>query len=413
MSYDYSETVEYLLDWFELNARILPWRQNPTPYHVWISEIMLQQTRVEAVKGYFDRFTKELPDIAALANVEEEKLLKLWEGLGYYNRARNLKKTAQIVMETYQGSLPANYNTLLTLPGIGSYTAGAIASIAFGLPEPAVDGNVLRVMKRIAGSFDDITKDTVKKELEKDIRAIIPNGRAGAYNQSLMELGAIVCLPNRKPLCSKCPVMHLCHAFHNETWDRIPVKPAKKARKIEKKTIFILEQDGKFLLHKRPKGLLSGMWEFPALVGTYGIEKAEEFLQSCGFELLEPIRRIGEAKHIFSHIEWHMTGYYARGKVSEDAKRNTISYFTVAEPTISYSTDSIQPKPKEEQSEEQKKEILAEQEFRAGIEKKGQNNYRYADAKEIYEQISLPSAFEAYRKVLFSIAGFSAGMYKV
>jgi A/G-specific adenine glycosylase len=165
MNYDYSNTIDYLLDWYDLNARILAWRENPKPYYVWVSEIMLQQTRVEAVKFYFDRFINTLPDINALADVEEEKLLKLWEGLGYYNRVRNLQKAAKIIVEKYNGQMPADYNALLALPGIGSYTAGAIASIAFKIPQPAVDGNVLRVMKRVAGSFDDITKEKVKKEL--------------------------------------------------------------------------------------------------------------------------------------------------------------------------------------------------------------------------------------------------------
>lgn len=387
MGYNYLETVNYLLDWFELNARILPWREEPTPYHVWISEIMLQQTRVEAVKGYYERFTSELPDIAALANVDEERLLKLWEGLGYYNRARNLNQAAKLLMKEYDGKLPADYKELLKLPGIGSYTAGAIASIAFGLPEPAVDGNVLRVMKRIAGSFDDISKDTVKKDLEKDIRAIIPKGRAGDYNQALMELGATVCIPNGKPLCEKCPVAHLCCAFRSETWSQIPVKPAKKARKIEERTVFLLEQEGRFLLHKRlKKGLLSGMWEFPNLCSNYEIEQAEEFLKECGFELLTPLVSVGKAKHIFSHIEWHMTGYYAKGRVRKTSSIQT-QIFTVAQPENGYSLEPLN---------EEKCELMN------GI-MNTEKSYKYAKAEEIQEKISLPSAFEAYRKFLFSL----------
>lgn len=387
MGYNYLETVNYLLDWFELNARILPWREEPTPYHVWISEIMLQQTRVEAVKGYYERFTSELPDVAALANVDEERLLKLWEGLGYYNRARNLNQAAKLLMKEYDGKLPADYKELLKLPGIGSYTAGAIASIAFGLPEPAVDGNVLRVMKRIAGSFDDISKDTVKKDLEKDIRAIIPKGRAGDYNQALMELGATVCIPNGKPLCEKCPVAHLCCAFRNGTWSQIPVKPAKKARKIEERTVFLLEQEGEFLLHKRSKGgLLSGMWELPNLCASYGSEQAEEFLKECGFELLTPLVSVGKAKHIFSHIEWHMTGYYAKGRVRKTSSIQT-QIFTVAQPENGYSLEPLN---------EEKYELMN------GI-MNTEKSYKYAKAEEIQEKISLPSAFEAYRKFLFSL----------
>lgn len=320
MKYDYSKTIEFLLDWFDLEARILPWRSNPKPYYVWISEIMLQQTRVEAVKSYFDRFIKALPTIKDLAQVEEDKLLKLWEGLGYYNRARNLKKAAQIVMEEYGGELPSDYNELLKLPGIGSYTAGAITSIAFGNPHPAVDGNVLRVMKRVAGSFDDITNPKVKKELEDDLLAIMPKDRPGDFNQSIMELGALVCIPNGKPLCEKCPLMHMCNAFHNNTEMMIPVKPPKKARKVEERAVFIIESKGQFYIRKRKeKGLLSGLWEFPNALIKLSKEEVVPYLNENGLEgfylsaedMVE-VYPLGEAKHIFSHIEWHMTGYYIK-----------------------------------------------------------------------------------------------------
>lgn len=312
MNYDYSNTIEYLLDWYDLNARILEWRSNPKPYYVWISEIMLQQTRVEAVKGYFDRFIAALPAIEDLAKVDDEKLMKLWEGLGYYNRARNLKKAANIVMEEYNGELPADHQELLKLPGIGSYTAGAIGSIAFGLPVPAVDGNVLRVMKRIAGSFDDITKDKVKKELEADLRAIMPKDRPGDYNQSLMELGATVCIPNGKPLCDKCPVMHLCKAFKQDLTDKIPVKPPKKARVIDHKTVFVFEYSGRYAIIKRPeKGLLAGLWELPNVDHTISCDKLSDVMVEWELEI-KTVSRIAEAKHIFTHREWHMVGYYVK-----------------------------------------------------------------------------------------------------
>lgn len=308
MTYDYSEIVPYLLHWYERNARILRWREEPKPYYVWVSEIMLQQTRVEAVKGYFDRFIGSLPDIQALAEAEEEKLLKLWEGLGYYNRVRNMQKCAQIVMTEYGGELPADYEALKKLPGIGSYTAGAIASIAFGIAEPSVDGNVLRVLKRIAASFDDITKEKVKKELEEDVRSIMPKNRPGDFNQSLMELGATVCLPNGKPLCEQCPVMHLCQAFHQGVELKIPVKPPKKQRKIEERTVFVIKQESKnaleIVLHKRPDtGLLSGMWELP---GEEGHLKQTEVQQL--FPKAE-IVRLPDGKHIFSHVEWRLWCY--------------------------------------------------------------------------------------------------------
>jgi len=313
MTYDYSETVPYLLHWFERNARILRWREEPKPYYVWVSEIMLQQTRVEAVKGYFDRFITELPDIKALADAEEEKLLKLWEGLGYYNRVRNMQKAAKLVVSEYGGELPADYEALKKLPGIGSYTAGAIASIAFGIPEPSVDGNVLRVLKRVSASFDDITKEKVKKELEEDVRRIMPKDHPGDFNQSLMELGATVCLPNGKPLCEQCPVMHLCKAFHQGVELQIPVKAPKKERKVEERTVFVIkrkcENALEIVLHKRPdKGLLSGMWELP---NEEGYRKEAEV--QAMFPEAEVIR-LPDGKHIFSHVEWRMWCYEVRLK---------------------------------------------------------------------------------------------------
>ena len=311
MTYDYSEIVPYLLHWYERNARILRWREEPKPYYVWVSEIMLQQTRVEAVKGYFDRFVTELPDVQALAEAEEEKLLKLWEGLGYYNRVRNMQKAAKEVMEKYGGELPADYEALKKLPGIGSYTAGAIASIAFGLPEPSVDGNVLRVLKRISASFDDITKEKVKKELEEDVRRIIPKDRPGEFNQSLMELGATVCLPNGKPLCEQCPVMHLCKAFHQGVELQIPVKPPKKARRLEERTVFVIKQECRealeIVLRKRPDtGLLSGMWELPNEEGHLSEAEVRSRYPKAD------ITRLPDGKHIFSHVEWRLRCYEIR-----------------------------------------------------------------------------------------------------
>ena len=332
MNYDYALIVEPLIEWFEQEKRVLPWRsnsleENPKPYYVWISEIMLQQTRVEAVKEYFKRFTKELPDIKSLAEVEEDKLLKLWEGLGYYNRARNLQKSARIVMEEYNGELPADYKSLLSLPGIGSYTAGAIASQAYGLSEPAVDGNVLRVTKRLAGSYDDISKASVKKELEGQLKKVMPKevkegeyNKPGAFNQALMELGAIVCIPNGKPLCEKCPVRELCIAYKQDIAMELPVKPSKKARKLEDKTVLILEYQGKYAIHKRgAKGLLAKLWELPNIEGKLNISQMEALLEKNGILEYE-MGLLGEAKHIFSHVEWHMLGY--KVKIDTLSKEN-------------------------------------------------------------------------------------------
>lgn len=308
MTYNYSNIVDNLLVWYDENKRSLRWRDDPKPYYVWVSEIMLQQTRVEAVKGYFDRFIGELPTIADLASADEEKLLKIWEGLGYYNRVRNLKKAAITVMNEYNGELPANYNELLKLTGIGSYTAGAIGSIAYGLKEPAVDGNVLRVTKRVAGSYDDITKQSVKKQVEDDLRLVMPN-RPGDFNQALMELGATVCLPNGRPLCEKCPIADVCQGYQKNIMMELPVKPSKKARKLENKTVIVFEYQSKYAIRRRDKkGLLAGLWELPNVEGNLSLEEVEGLLKKLGVHQYQ-VELLGKYKHIFSHIEWHMLGY--------------------------------------------------------------------------------------------------------
>ncbi|WP_455715118.1 A/G-specific adenine glycosylase [Anaerosporobacter sp.] len=350
--YDYGEIVPYLVDWYEANSRILPWRLDSTPYHVWISEIMLQQTRVEAVRGYYDRFLTALPTIEDLANASEEVLLKLWEGLGYYSRVRNLQKAAKVVVEEYDGKLPASYKELLKLPGIGSYTAGAIASIAYGIPVAAVDGNVLRIAKRLSGSFDDITKASVKKQLEIDFTAITPADAAGEFNQSLMDLGATICIPNGRPLCEKCPVMHLCTAFKKDLQSQIPVKPKKKGRRIEDKTIFVLECDGKIALHKRSqKGLLAGLWEFPNMEGKSSIDKVQDMLKQIFGNNANSIKlySLKEGKHIFSHVEWHMTGFHIIFTESEQMEQfcgqleenSSSTVDNIVKEKTSYLTDTV------------------------------------------------------------------------
>lgn len=343
----YKETVPYLLHWFEYNRRILPWREDPTPYHVWVSEIMLQQTRVEAVKGYYDRFLTYLPEIKDLAQATEETLLKLWEGLGYYNRVRNMQKAALVIMEQYDGEMPGNYEKLRGLPGIGDYTAGAIASIAFGLPYPAVDGNVLRVMSRIACNRADITKDDTKRSLTEELKSIMPK-ESGDFNQSLMELGATVCIPNGKPLCEQCPVMHLCRAFQNGQEMQLPVKAPKKERRIEKRTVYLVFLGDKVLLHRREgKGLLAGLWEFPNCIREKSNRKGKK------------------AKHIFSHVEWHMEGI------------------------------RIEVQNREEMTEQEHLEYWRQQ-LAEGPE--GQERWVFATVKEMKEKYPIPSAFEAYVK---------------
>ena len=303
------QIVEPLLGWFGEHARILPWREQPQPYRVWVSEIMLQQTRVEAVKPFFERFKQDLPDVRSLAECPEDKLLKLWEGLGYYNRVRNMQKAAQNMVEFYDGEMPADYEKLLGLPGIGPYTAGAVASIAFEIPVPAVDGNVLRVITRITQNDGDILKQSVKRQVEEELLAVMPKGRSGAFNQALMELGATVCVPNGAPKCEECPLSGVCLAHQNGKEMDYPKKAQKKPRKIEKKTVLVIRDGSRAAIRKRPaKGLLAGLYELPNLSGWLSQDEVLDWLKQEGLSPIR-IRRLSDAKHIFSHIEWHMTGY--------------------------------------------------------------------------------------------------------
>ena len=371
--YDLTQLIQPLCGWFLQNARKLPWRDDPTPYHVWVSEIMLQQTRVEAVKSYYTRFIKALPDISALAQCEEDVYLKLWEGLGYYSRVRNLHAAAVQVMEEYDGRIPDDYGTLLKLKGIGSYTAGAIASLAYEKPEPAVDGNVLRVLARVSADDTDIMNPSFRKETEQRLRALLQYccGRTGSneknngqeagsfsprvFNQALMELGALVCVPNGAPNCEICPWKDLCRARKMELTDRIPVRTKKKERRKEEKTILLIRDGDKIALHKRPaKGLLAGLYEFPNKEGHLSESQVISLVRSMGYSPLR-IKRLTDSVHIFSHVEWHMIAYSVL--VEEEA----------------FATK--------------------EQKQRAAMEE-----LVFADAKEQKEHYALPSAFAAYRK---------------
>lgn len=301
-----------LTEWYRQNRRDLPWRQSPTPYETWISEIMLQQTRVEAVKGYYARFLAELPDVASLAQADEARLMKLWEGLGYYSRARNLQKAARQIMERHHGQLPPDHAALLKLAGIGPYTAGAIASIAFGLPVPAVDGNVLRVYSRLRDDHGDIALPETKARVERvltEALALLPPGSAGDFNQAMMELGAIVCVPGGPPKCGLCPAAEACDGRKRKTALELPIKSAKKPRRIESLTVLLLTRDGRFALRRRKKsGLLAGLWELPNFPGHLEGAALTEAVRALGVEPLR-IEPLGNAKHIFTHVEWHMTGY--------------------------------------------------------------------------------------------------------
>ena len=300
--------------WYRENARALPWRENREPYRVWVSEIMLQQTRAEAVKEHYLRFLAALPDIRALAEVPDETLFKLWEGLGYYSRARNLKRAANEILTRFGGDFPTRYEDILSLPGIGPYTAGAIASVCFDVPTPAVDGNVLRVYARFAGYGGDITLDASKKEVSSALAPLYARGEPGVLTQSLMELGACVCVPNGAPKCGLCPLKEDCFSFQNGTTADYPVKSKKAPRRVQYKTVLILRCGDRFALQKRPaKGLLAGLWEFPnADAPSFEAvtpENAAAIAADCGCKPLALLYQT-EYTHIFTHVEWRMRAFY-------------------------------------------------------------------------------------------------------
>lgn len=303
------EAVEPVIQWYRENHRDLPWRNTRDPYRIWVSEIMLQQTRVEAVKRYYERFLSELPTVKELAEVPEDRLMKLWEGLGYYNRVRNMQKAARQVMEEYQGEFPHTYDTIRSLAGIGNYTAGAVSSFAFGIPKPAVDGNVLRVLSRILASEEDIMKAGVRSWMERAVEEVIPEQNASDFNQGLIELGALICVPNGDPRCRECPAAGLCLAREKGIQTRLPVKAKAKARRIEKRTILIFRDARGVAIRKRPsRGLLAGLYELPNVEGHLTGRQAADYGKSIGLMPVR-VRKLEEAKHIFSHVEWHMIGY--------------------------------------------------------------------------------------------------------
>ena len=266
MKQDLRKIIEPIIEWYQNQEKTLPWKQDKEPYHIWVSEIMLQQTRIEAVKKYYTRFMEELPTIQDLAVVPEEKLLKLWEGLGYYSRARNLKKAAIQIEQEYEGKMPTNYADLLKLAGIGEYTAGAIASISYKEKVPAVDGNVLRVVSRVLASKEDVLLPETKRKITKALFEIMPN-EPGDFNEGLMELGEKICLPNTVPMCDKCPIQEFCRAHKENLTKEIPVRIKKQKRKIEKRTVFILEYQNHMAIRKREKtGILAKLYEFPNVI---------------------------------------------------------------------------------------------------------------------------------------------------
>lgn len=342
--YDMADPVA---DWYEQNKRDLPWRREPDPYGVWVSEIMLQQTRVEAVKRYYRRFMEELPSVAALAKAKEDTLLKLWEGLGYYNRVRNMQTAARTIMEDHGGVFPSSYEEIRQLKGIGAYTAGAISAFAYGIEKPAVDGNVLRVITRYLALEEDIGNPGVKKKIEQLLEDVVPKGRASEFGQGLIEIGALVCLPVGAPKCGKCPLQEGCLGKKRDLLSHLPLKRKEKKRRIEEKTVFLFREEGRVAIQKRRrKGLLAGLYEFPNVSGHLTLEEALEYCKSMG---LMPVRlcELPTARHIFSHVEWEMTGY----------------------------------------------EVLVDD-----LEKTNTKGFLFVDRKQIAKEYAIPSAFDVYTK---------------
>ena len=308
---------EVLLPWYREHRRELPWRADREPYHVWLSEIMLQQTRVEAVKGYYTRFLQELPTVADLAGCPDDRLHKLWEGLGYYSRVRNLKKAAMVIQERFGGRFPETYEEVLALPGIGAYTAGAVCSIAYDLPRAAVDGNVLRLVSRLTDDPAPIDLPQTKAAVKAALEEVYP-AQAGDFTQALMELGATLCGPNRPPECESCPCRTFCQGYLHGTAGSLPVKSPKRGKRTEKKTVLILSCEGSYALCKRDsKGLLAGLWEFPNLPGILTVEEAVSALAGQGIGVKEILRQT-DRKHIFTHIVWKMRGYYLEVREKSD-----------------------------------------------------------------------------------------------
>ena len=322
----YKKLPSALLPWYEENKRDLPWRKDRDPYHIWVSEIMLQQTRVEAVKGYYSRFLENLPTIQDLAKADDDALHKLWEGLGYYSRVRNLKKAAIEIVDQYDGKFPEDYKTVLSLPGIGEYTAGAICSIAFSQKTPAVDGNVLRVIARLTNDDTSIDFPAMKRSVNAQLAECYPD-EAGEFTQALMELGATICGPNKAPDCDRCPCAAFCKGYQQGTAASLPTRTPKKPRKIEQLTVLILSCDGYYAVQKREdKGLLAGLWQFPNLSGKFDVPHVISCLEQNGVSVKEIMRQV-ERKHIFTHVQWDMNGIY----LEVSSKSDGYQWFTAEE----------------------------------------------------------------------------------
>lgn len=314
---DLKKYTNTLIAWYHQQKRDLPWRQSNNPYHIWISEIMLQQTRIEAVKKYYLRFIKEIPNIETLATIEEDKLLKLWEGLGYYSRARNLQKAAKEIMKTANGKFPTTYIEILKLPGIGTYTASAISSICFNEPQVTIDGNVLRVYTRFYNDYSPIDQPITKTRIQKSLLKIVPK-ESGSFNQALMEIGETICLPNGKPLCSNCPLKQDCLANQKNTIQELPNKSIKQDKKEEKYTVLIYQYQNQLAIYKRTtETLLNNLWAFPTISTHLSLPKLKKYLKENKIIYQEITRGINHT-HIFTHKKWLMKSYIIKLTTKEN-----------------------------------------------------------------------------------------------
>ncbi|PIC64504.1 A/G-specific adenine glycosylase [Sporosarcina sp. P13] len=313
-----------LLSWYEAEKRDLPWRRTNNPYYIWISEVMLQQTRVDTVIPYYERFIEKFPTMQDLSNAEEEEILKMWEGLGYYSRVRNLQSGVREVVESYGGTVPNNRKEISTLKGVGPYTAGAILSIAYGVPEHAVDGNVMRVLSRILLIEEDIALLRNKKIFEQAVMELISEEDPSSFNQALMELGATICTPN--PRCLLCPVRDFCIAYEEGKQQQLPIKIKKqKMKHISLASFAIQNEEGKWLMQKRPStGLLAGLWEFP-MVELQQLPAIEAFEKESDLQL-KNVTELARFPHVFSHITWDIHAY--RAQFIDIDTDGTLQFFT-------------------------------------------------------------------------------------
>ncbi|MBC1524430.1 A/G-specific adenine glycosylase [Listeria booriae] len=318
-----------LIDWYETNKRILPWRENTEAYRIWVSEIMLQQTKVDTVMPYFDRFMEWFPTMKDFADAPEERILKAWEGLGYYSRVRNLQTAMKTVVYEMNGIVPNDLEGILALKGVGPYTAGAVLSIAYEKAEPAVDGNVMRVISRVLEIDEDIMKQKTRKTFEKALYTLIDPDKPGEFNQGLMEIGALVCTP-KKPMCLICPLQSFCEAHQKGEEEKYPVKIKKtKVKKVFLSSVIVKQGEEQFIIEQRPDtGLLANLWQFPTVPKTDNQEALKlAFLQEYGIELQLESEPITHVKHIFSHLVWEVDVFVAQAITTQpsDLKLKTVT----------------------------------------------------------------------------------------